>query len=121
MKMLSKTLCLALPILFVISCKAPVNGQGQEEEIKDQAATVKVYVASRGVYQYLLEMTLADGQQMHCWPEPLPEEMKADGKSVMVSGTLLKETVMVKKPGPTDQPEDDFAVRKLLISSITEN
>ena len=74
---------------------------------------IKVFVCSRGCYQYLLEHN-----GTYYFPDQLPEELKEDGKAVIFSGELQNESTMVKKPSPNDAPVDDFLAKNIKLSGI---
>ena len=76
---------------------------------------IKVFVCTRGCYQYLLEH---NGN--FYFPDQLPDELKVDGKAVIFTGELQSDSTMVKKPAPNDVPVDDFKARNIKILSIEE-
>lgn len=80
---------------------------------EDANGKIKVFVCSRGCYQYLLEH-----EGTYYFPDQLPEELKEDGKPVIFSGALQSTSTMVKKPAPNDAPVDDFKARNIKIASI---
>lgn len=74
---------------------------------------IKVFVCSRGCYQYLLEHG-----GVYYFPDHLPTELQEEDKPVIFSGTLQNDSTMVKKPAPNDAPVDDFKARNIKIASI---
>jgi len=76
---------------------------------------IKVFVCTRGCYQYLLEH-----KGVFYFPDQLPDELKVDGQAVFFSGELQSESTMVKKPAPNDVPVDDFRAKNIKILSIEE-
>lgn len=60
---------------------------------KDAEGTIRVFLCSRGCFQYLLET----GGKLY-FPDVVPEDLKTDGQPVIFTGTLLPDTTVVTKP-----------------------
>lgn len=88
---------------------------GMPANFENAEGKIKVFVCSRGCYQYLLEH---NGNLY--FPNELPDELKVDGKAVIFSGELQSDSTMVKKPAPNDVPVDDFKARNIKVSKIEE-
>jgi Fe-S cluster assembly iron-binding protein IscA len=84
---------------------------------KDQKGVVRIYVCTRGCYQYVLE-TEFDGKLLKLSPDVLDEAFKKDNLTVIFSGKMTQEMVDIKKPSPNDIPILDFKVPKVLVENI---
>lgn len=106
-----KNILLIFSILLLSSCGATdkINAFTGEE------GTIKVFVCSRGCYQYLLEY---NGQ--YYYPGELPEKFKEDGLKVVFSGIFKDTETAINKPAPNDVPVFDFNAQDIELSSIEE-
>lgn len=85
----------------------------------DQAGTVKLFICSRGCYQYLLETNLV-GKSTLLYPDNLSDEFKVKDLAVRFSGTLRADSMDVLKPAPNDLPVLDFKARKITLEKIAK-
>jgi hypothetical protein len=104
--------------LSLMACPATTKLDTSQLDFIDQAATVRVQVATRGSYQYLLEIPQPGSTSLRCMPNLLPVALQKDGQAVLFSGKLLSDSTMIMKPGPTDIPEPDFMVPNVAIETI---
>jgi hypothetical protein len=104
-----KNVILFLLLSGFVTCDHPTIATAFE----DAPGNIKVFICSRGCYQYLLEH---DGT--YYFPDELPASLKVDGKEVIFSGDLQSDSTMVKKPAPNDAPVDDFKARNIKIISV---
>jgi hypothetical protein len=83
--------------------------------ITGEEGTIKVFVCSRGCYQYLLEYN-----SKYYYPGELPEKFKEDGLEVIFSGIFKDTETAINKPAPNDKPVFDFNAQDIELSSIEE-
>lgn len=74
---------------------------------------IKVYVCTRGCYQYLLE---TNGEVY--FPDFVPDDLKKDGQLVTYTGEVTDSTTTVLKPAPNDVPIPDFEAKNIHIISM---
>ncbi len=102
-------------VLALLSLAATCSQKSGLTTFENAEGKIKVFVCTRGCYQYLLEHN-----GVHYFPDQLPDELKVDGKAVIFTGELQSDSTMVKKPAPNDVPVDDFKARNIKILSIEE-
>lgn len=85
----------------------------------DQTGTVKLFICSRGCYQYLLETKLV-GKSTLLYPDNLSDEFKVKDLAVRFSGTLRADSMDVLKPASNDLPVLDFKARKITLEKIAK-
>ncbi len=107
-----KTFLILAFLSLAATCK---QSAGVSATFENAEGKIKVFVCTRGCYQYLLEH---NGNLY--FPNQLPDELKVNGKAVIFSGELQNDSTMVKKPAPNDVPVDDFKARNIKILSIEE-
>ncbi len=103
---------LFIAFLFLVSS---CNNSGEFLTHTNEDGEIKVFVCSRGCYQYLLAY---NGEYYH--PISLPENLKEDGIKVVFSGTLQDTETAIKKPAPNDVPIFDFNAQDIKLTSIEE-
>lgn len=79
----------------------------------NSSGKIKVYVCSRGCFQYLLE---TNGTLY--FPDFVPEDLKKDGQAVSFTGQILESTTTVRKPAPNDVPVPDFEAKNIHILTM---
>jgi hypothetical protein len=102
-------------VLALFSLAATCSQKSGLTTFENAEGKIKVFVCTRGCYQYLLEHN-----GVYYFPDQLPDELKVDGKAVIFTGELQSDSTMVKKPAPNDVPVDDFKARNIKILSIEE-
>ncbi len=106
-------------VLASLSCMPRTTPSGPvTENYTAQAATIRMFVATRGSYQYLLAIPRTGAEDLLCMPDYLPEALRQDGMAVTVSGKVLADSINIMKPSPTDAPEYAFSVPTFAVSSI---
>jgi hypothetical protein len=96
-----------LPLISILACCETENADPTNE------GQIKVFVCTRGCYQYLLEV---DG--VFYSPNSLPETLKRDGQAVRFEGEPLDGTTTIYKPAPNDVPVPDFEAQNFNITNI---
>jgi hypothetical protein len=97
----------------------PIATPPAATQCSDQAGTVKLFICSRGCYQYLLETNLA-GKPTLLYPDHLADEFKVKDLAVRFSGTLRADSMDVLKPAPNDAPVFAFKARKITLEKIAK-
>ena len=100
--------------IFFAACSIPIKNT-QLGKYEHANGEIKVHVATRGSYQYVLYS--ADGER-YLSASPLPDALKQDGQKVIFSGVVLPEKAVIYRPSATDVPEQDFEVHKILLVNI---
>lgn len=107
-------------ILFLLVVSQEVSCaemQKEDSTYKDQSAIVKVFICSRGCYQYLVQIEMKD--ELKCfYPDSLPKKFRQDNLEVIITGTISSEKKQVFKPSPTDAPIPDFLTSIIILESI---
>lgn len=106
---------LILLSLFLSACSIGLRTRTELLSMTNETGFVKVHVATRGSYQYLL---YTDSGNRYLPASPLPEALKHDGQRVIFSGSVLPEKATIFAPSPTDAPIPDFEVHKILLTQI---
>jgi hypothetical protein len=101
--------------LLISACSIGSTSQTDVSEYNNSSGYIKVHVATRGSYQYVL---YADDGKRYMPASPLAEVLKEDGTRVRFTGTVLPEKAVVYKPAPNDAPVKDFEVQKILLTEI---
>lgn len=104
-----KSLLLICSLFFLSTC----NKLTQVETFTNEEGIIKIFVCSRGCYQYILEHK---GTYYH--PGELAEEFKENDKSVIFSGNLKDTKTAVNKPAPNDLPVFDFYATDIELTAI---
>jgi hypothetical protein len=91
--------------------------QKDDTVFNEQKGVIRLYVCTRGCYQYVLETTI-NGKIAKLSPNVLDETLKKDNLAVIFSGKMTAEMVDIKKPAPNDVPVLDFKANKVLIETI---
>ena len=81
----------------------------------NEEGAIKVFVCTRGCYQYLLAY---NGE--YYFPDTLPEDLKEDGLKVVFSGELKDTETAINKPSPNDIPVFDFNAQDIELIYIKE-
>ncbi|SJM92852.1 hypothetical protein [Crenothrix polyspora] len=85
-----------------------------ETTFKNSKGKIKVFVATRGNYQYLLDI----GGKLY-FPDVVPDSLKLDGQSVIFSGNSLIDNSDVYKPASNDAPIFDFNAQNIHITHMS--
>ena len=93
-------------LFLVVACQTTKN----EVTFTDAEGKIKVFVCSRGCFQYLLET----GDKLY-FPDAVPDSLKTDGQPVIFTGKLLPDKTIVNKPGADDTPVPDFEAQNIHI------
>jgi hypothetical protein len=81
---------------------------------------IKVYVCSRGCYQYLISIPSASNDTLF-YPVNLSDEYKntnMDGVKINITFDVLSSTTQIFYPSPTDAPLPLFQVKNINITRI---
>ena len=110
-----------LALTFITSAAfASTKDQDVEKKYINQPAAVKVFICSRGCYQYLIELKFED-EFKYFFPDSLPKEFKQDNLEVIITGTISSDKKQVYKPSPNDLPVADFLAPVIVLESIEFN
>lgn len=83
-----------------------------ERTIINQQGFIKNFVATRGSYQWLIEIT-TNNDTTYYFEKNLSSEFYVDNLKIEFKGVLDYDSTMINKPAPNDIPIPDFKVRNI--------
>ncbi len=106
--------------MILLAAQCQKEGQKMKTDFINQTAKIKVVVATRGSYQYLIEVN--DPAPRLLAPEsPLGDAFKEDGTAILFDGIQLPDSVWIYVPAPNDVPVEGYKAPKVKISKISKN
>jgi hypothetical protein len=89
-------------------------------ETNSREGKIKLYVCSRGCYQYLISIPSTSGDSLF-YPVNLSNDYKqlnSDGRKIILTYDVLNTTTQIYYPGPDDIPVPLYQIKNITITSI---
>lgn len=112
-----KSLFLGGMVLLAAQCSK--EAQKSNTDFVNQPAKIKVVVATRGAYQYLIEVN-DPAPRLLAPDSPLEDAFKKDGTAVVFDGIQLPDSVWIYVPAPNDVPVEGFKAPKVKIGKMSK-
>jgi hypothetical protein len=87
---------------------------------ENKEAKIRIYVCSRGCYQYLISIPATSGDTLF-YPVNLSDDYKQismDGVKIRLTADILSDMTQIYYPSPTDAPVPLFQVKNINIIKI---